>query len=156
MGQARLDRYFTVRDTPRTFRKSYFLAIPSNVRCNIYLRAGLVPNQYIDLNYWAPSRDTDDFDLTVDSGVAEEVLQRKQERQVERLERHTSTALSLPLNLLLVCRTVYNDIVSLVYGSNSFTVSQHGPGGLDALENLSILALKSLQILKINLNDCSS
>jgi hypothetical protein len=74
MGQARLDRYFTVRDTPRTFRKSYFLGILSNVCYNIYLRAGLVPNQYIDLNYWAPSRDTDDFDLTVDSGVAEEVL----------------------------------------------------------------------------------
>jgi hypothetical protein len=88
--------------------------------------------------------------------VAEEVLQRKQERQVERLERHTSTVLSLPLNLLLVCRTVYNDIVLLVYGSNSFTVSQHRPGGLDALKNLSILALKSLQILTINLNDCSS
>jgi hypothetical protein len=156
MGQTRLDRYFALRETPRTPRRSYFLALPSNVRRKIYLRAGLVPSQYIDLNYWARSKCADEFNITVDPGGAEEVLQGEEEREFERLERHTSAALSLPLNLLLVCRTTYADVISLVYGSNSFTVSRHGPGGLGTLEKLSILALKTLQILTINLNDCSS
>lgn len=155
MRQTRLDRYFALREAPRTYLQSHFLALPTNVRRQIYLRAGLVPSQYIDLNYWAPSKCTDELNITVDPDGAEEVLQGEENRELERLERHTSTALSLPLNLLLVCRTTYDDVISPIYSSNSFTVSRHGLGGLGNLEKLSILALKSLQILTINLNDCS-
>ena len=81
MGQTRLDRYFTLRDAPRTCRQSYFLALPTKVRHEIYLKAGLVPSQYIDLNYWARSKCTDEFNITVDPDGAEEVLQEEEERE---------------------------------------------------------------------------
>lgn len=63
MRQARLDRCFTSQDAARIPHRSYFLALPFHVRCNIYLRAELVPGQYTDLNHWAPSRDMSEFDI---------------------------------------------------------------------------------------------
>ena len=156
MRQTRLDRYFASPDVSLNRPQSRFLNLPFNIRRQIYYAAGLLPNQYIDLNYWALSKTVDEFADTADSDFREEAIQLQRQREDERLNRHTSTSLSLPIHLLRVCRVIYHEVTSLLYSSNTFAISRHEPGGLRALESLRISALKELRILIVKLSDCSS
>ncbi|KIM94177.1 hypothetical protein OIDMADRAFT_61009 [Oidiodendron maius Zn] len=155
MRQTRLDRYFASPDASLTHPQSRFLGLPFNIRCQIYYAAGLLPNHYIDLNYWALSKTVHEFADVADSDFRVEAIQLQRQREVERLDRHTSTALCLPIHLLLVCRVIHHEVTSLVYGLNTFAISPHEPGGLGALEKLGVSALKELRILIVKLNDCS-
>ena len=75
MRQTRLDRYFASPDVSLNRPQSQFLNLPFNIRRQIYYAAGLLPNQYIDLNYWALSKTVDEFADTTDSDFREEAIQ---------------------------------------------------------------------------------
>ena len=165
MTSRRITDYFPSRRPAYARQRCYFLEAPPHIRQTIYGYAGLIPNQCIELNsgeYWPVGESTW---LT---GVREEEWwdrfkyhENYEQRELpdhaaleKRASLTTRKELPSPFHLLLVCRTVRQEVTKILYGSNYFCISREPPRGLSMLERLSDLALQSLRVLVVRLNDC--
>jgi hypothetical protein len=99
-----------------------FLSLSPSIRQRIYLEAGLLLNEKINLNGWV-------------------------ELPYPPKNRHTLT-----YNLLLTCRIIYAEVSVLVYSMNGFFIQYRDTGSLKALSYLTDRALASLTRLTILLN----
>ena len=170
MKSRRITNYFPPRKPASVYRRCYFLEVPPHIRQTIYRYAGLIPNECLELNhgwYWHTG-----LSSTFYPGDQEEEWfrwferlkyhdnyeQRELPNYLVLEERASLTGrrdLQAPYHLLLLCRTVHQEVTKILYGSNYFGISREPPEGLGMLEKLSPLALRSLRALVIRLNDCS-
>lgn len=102
-----------------------FLCLPPAIRLQIYAQAGLVEDIDIDLNL-QPGTDSWPWPITDD--------------------------FHFTFNLLLTCRTIYNEASSVVYSTNRFFIRYRDSQSLQALRNLTPSSLSSLSYLTVHLN----
>ena len=186
MVQRTLHSYF---HSPRPIRaacKTTFLHLPSNVRRDIYLLAGLPTESTIYLNY-IPS--TEDYCIQEYNPLSPEqwptepnITQRSRtlshfldgylpQPQVQ-LNRHcvcidhasnvnyniggfwshNCKCAPLPWQLLYVSKSITDEVSSIFYSENHFSVFQDSLGGLSTLTSLPKSALADLRCLSICLN----
>ena len=130
MRQARLDRYFDIPQ-PLIGLGPTLLQLPASIRARVYTHLDFDRGNYIHLNSPVPSNPQDLF------GKAALLAP----------SAHT---------LLLVCKTLYQEVCPILYAQNHFTVSRNAPGGLSPVFNLGPLALASTVSLTIVLHECRS
>lgn len=63
---------------------------------------------------------------------------------------------SIPANLFPVCRAVYNEITSMLYGENRFALTRRAPRGLKLLERVTASSLQKVGflIVRLNMSNC--
>ncbi|TVY49540.1 hypothetical protein LOCC1_G000341 [Lachnellula occidentalis] len=124
-------KYSTHIDSPAYHLKdsesSPFLSLPAALRKEIYLTAGLLSNEEIDLN---GSRGY------LYDGSAERPFQ-------------------VSHDLILTCRTFYTDILPILYSTNAFYIRYRDKGNLERLRILSPHIIAHLTQLRIHLNESS-
>jgi hypothetical protein len=81
-------------------------------------------------------------------------LDGRKESRSERSEFDPSPTRNFA-GLLLSCRTLYTEVVALLYSANRFVIFFSHSGSLKPLRALSPTALASLTSLKIVLNESS-
>jgi hypothetical protein len=142
MTQPRLDESFA---SPRPCAAgSSFLHLPASIRHRIYDEAGLPKQCTIDLAHLKRQNRQSDSPESPDWPDVPDDSRNYRERP--------SSGFSLIYNLLQTSRAVYNDIVPLVFSSNTFMIRRRDLGNLEPLWNLSPNGLKSLTHLVIRLN----
>lgn len=156
MGQHTLHDYLQLPRKRAPAEGSHFLRLPSSIRRQIYLAAGLGPGRFIDLNYWGEGKrsgglDDDGYYRTEEEeeGAEEDRAPPKQTRWADHPE-----ADPLPTGLLYVSRAVHDEAEAVLYGENRFAISQRDAGGLRALEAISPGALRELRSLAVRLAPC--
>jgi len=134
------------------------LELPFKIRRQIYHAAGLPTNSSIDMNFSGIIRkgmadgrskpwDLSDFYRINHRDEAEAIGNE----HFKRFDLSLPKSL-LPLNLLYVCHAMHDEVEKLLYGENRFVITRRDPGGLTALENLSISAIRQLRQLTIRIN----
>lgn len=117
------------------------LRLPPPVRHRIYLHTNVVPiAQIIDDKYHIP-RSPDAFHL-------HPRVSNLHPRNVESRYRGFS-------GLLRSCRTIYNEMSTLLYSSNAFFIRYWDQQSLEPLRNLTSHSLSKIKRLKIVLNEAS-
>ena len=103
--------------------------LPSTIRLQIYVAAGLFSNRVIDMTRWRKNP-----------------------------FRPCIKDVRFSCNLLLTCRVVYAEASSVLYSTNQFILRYEKSGSLRLLQNLSKDALSSLAHLTVHLkdHDCES
>lgn len=136
MRQTRLDKYFDIPQTPCA--RISFLNLPQSVRLQIYSAAGLDNEcgRMRSLSYRGPERD---HSLILTSISEEELFWESQ---------HSPNLLSL----LLVCKTVYRDVIPLVYSSTTFLIRYRDRCSLEPLWRFSRTTLSHMTSLIVLLN----
>lgn len=130
MRQARLDRYFDIPQPPLSLGPT-LLQLPSSIRALVYTHLGFNQGSHIHLN----------------SPVPQETQELIGKAHFLAPPAHT---------LLLVCKTLYQEVCPILYAQNHFTVSRNAPGGLNPVFNLGPLAIASMVSLTIALHECRS
>ncbi|KAL1988385.1 hypothetical protein VTN96DRAFT_10068 [Rasamsonia emersonii] len=125
-----------------------FLDLPSSVRRHVYDAAGLLTGYTVDLSFpgrhrLPESSDASDDDESMDSvsydwGDSDNGVS-------------SSVCCGLTYNLLQTCRAIYNDIIPIIYSSNTFVIRRCALGGLGPLQNLSPNSIASLTHLVLYL-----
>ena len=127
----------TIRSGPRPVQPaSPFLSLPPDIRQRIYEAAGFGCGKFIHLNWWWASEKI--LDLTT---IYRRYIPGSQEDPIAS-------------GLLRTCRTVYEEVHTMLYSKNTFGVTLDAPGGLDVLESLSDAALGEMGALAVNLRFC--
>lgn len=126
--QAKLDRYFNLPRQPRPHGTT-LLDLPVKTRRLIFDYLDLIKEDHIHLNGSSLQKEPQIF---------------------IRGYRPPFQAHSL----MLVCRTLYQEVCPIVYGQNQFFISRNAPCGLRALFNLGPLALASLLSIQISIHEC--
>lgn len=144
--QIRIDRYFGI---PQTYvqGKPPLLDLPSNIRSHIFSYLNLVRNGHLHLNF-----EKEDDNSTYKPLGASWGRQPCCDRH--KLYDVGYCVSASVLASLLVCRTLYREISSILYSCNHFVISRTCPGGLRGLFSLNATTLASLTSLTIALNKC--
>lgn len=166
MPQARIDAIFKPT-APRTSPSgTNFLSLPKDVRCRIYLEAGVSTDCAINLNY-KPEKKKKYLELIDDSKV-------KYEPDLIDLTNPVEDPVDEPVNgydldamsddttyagcdmlttrsLLLTSQTVYDDVCAMLYGENKIAVRRTNSRGLRLLQDLTPRAIANLTNLTIRL-----
>ncbi|KAK0625932.1 hypothetical protein B0T14DRAFT_508790 [Immersiella caudata] len=128
---------------------SKFTKLPPNVRQTIYGHAGIqqdTTEAFIDLNHWSNQQPAIEHE--------DDYYYSARAESEDRARLHVNWKSRIPINLLLVCRAVHDDVEDALYRSHIWGVSASGPGGLDVLENLSPRAMKAMRCLLVSLTPC--
>jgi len=145
--QTRLNPSFEI-SRPHLRKGANLLDLPSYLRNRIYKYLDLVRDGHIHLSV---EKSTEEY-------TSEKKLQSTWACQCNEckhgLNRYGEwSCTSRPLfPLLLICRTLYQEVCAVLYSRNHFIISRIGPGGLNGLFNLGPLALASLTSLTIALS----
>ncbi|EXJ68389.1 uncharacterized protein A1O5_08181 [Cladophialophora psammophila CBS 110553] len=159
-----------------------FLSLPFLIRRRIYVLAGLVRFCPIDLNHEGPQkveyarRCFDYLDEAYDGwrppiegpsdfliSTADLLAEYSCFYRSKRFQGHAPfpgpdgldcVCGPLPRGLLLVCRAIHIEVVTILYAENQFKISRSGPGGLKALSQLSPKALGAMTSLHVGLTAC--
>lgn len=149
-----------------------FLDLPYNVRRRVYIMAGLVRVCPVNMNTESLDNTAfvqscfewmDTFDWDYD-GPQFQAVSLSRCRYQSLLGGNSSLYVSdegfdcmclrLPLALLRVCRTIYNEVFKMLYTENRFRICQTQHRGLAPLLQLSPRAVAHLRTLSIRLNRC--
>ena len=149
--QTRLERFFIVPYS-YTPSKLSLTDLPPSIRFQIYSNISLTRDGHIHLNVQRFDKNCDYKPRPVSICHCVRCQERNKSCSYNSWSRISPS--SSFLSLLLTCRTVYLEIIPILYSSNHFTISRHGPGGLLGLFTLRGLALASLKSLTIVLNEC--
>lgn len=157
MPQRRIDTYFSYVAVPDTPSGTSFLDLPYPLRRYIYILSGLVRFCPIDFNR-----------AEIDGGKCRHIgyeesgcfykVRRFFGRWLFSAGDDFITRCScppLPISLLYVSRTISDEVSSILYSENKFTISRSGSWGLRPLRRLSRHAIQSVRSLTIILNHCS-
>lgn len=186
MVQRTLHSYFHSPRPIRAAGKTTFLHLPSNVRRDIYLLAGLPTESTIYLNYILSSEEDciQEFDplypeqwptepnITERSRTLSHFLDGCLPQPQVQLNRHCECiyhtfnadydirgfwtyicrCTPLPCQLLYVSKSISDEVSSIFYSENHFSVFQDSLGGFSTLISLPKSALADLRCLSICLN----
>ena len=147
--QTRLDLYF---GNPRPHSSSVLTIpdLPLSVRNRIYGYLDLIRDGHIHLNV---EKVEDDY--TYNLRPSWTCLCYRCQNSANIDSKRTCPCWPV-LRLMLVCRTMYQDICAIVYSQSHFTISRNAPGGLSGLFNLGPLALASMTSLTVVFNSCQA
>src|SRR6266536_2697174 len=124
MGQLRLDKFF---DIPRRAPSGLsFLNLPSDIRRHIYDEAGLVTDCTINLSH--QGRQIRNIELPGVSDASEGA--ESQCCTSNDYEEIYWEGCSLTYNLLQASRAIYNEIIPIIYSSNTFMIRRRDLGSL--------------------------
>lgn len=186
MVQRTLYSYFPSPRPIRAACKTTFLQLPSNVRRDIYLLAGLPTESTIYLNYissiedyciqeynpLSPEQWPIEPNITQRSRTLSHFLDGYLPQPQVQLNRHcvcmdhasnvncningfwsyNCKCAPLPWQLLYVSKSITDEVSSIFYSENHFSVFQDSLGGLSTLTSLPKSALADLRCLSICLN----
>lgn len=148
-----------------------FLDLPYNVRRQVYIRLGLLRVCPINMNTenldntdfvqhcldWVSnwfSFDTSPFDMASYTRCRYQSLIMGNKHLFPNENGFDCICAKLPMSLLLVCRTMYDEVFNILYTENKFRICQTQPRGLTPLLQLSPRAVVHLTTLSIRLNRC--
>jgi hypothetical protein len=146
MRQLRLYEFFDL--SRRSPSGLFFLDLPSSIRRRIYDEAGLVTDCTINLSH--RGRQNRDIELPDASDASEGA--KSLCCISNNYEEIYCEGCSLTYNLLQTSRAIYNEIIPIIYSSNTFMIRHRDLGSLQPLQNLSPNSLASLTRLVIRLN----
>jgi hypothetical protein len=180
MAQRTLYDYFHLQQPRKPPCRVTFLHLPFHIRRDIYLYAGLRSNTTIYLNYMCSSEETciQEYDshypeqwptedeIAPDSQSLSHFLDGYLPWPSIHLDRHCACSdirLSanwyngckcepLPHQLLYVSKGIADEVFSIFYSENHFSVFRDGLGGLSGLHSLANGALAKIRSLSICLN----
>lgn len=178
MVQRTLYEYFRPQHPRGAHPKTTFLDLQYDLRRRIYLHAGLPSNSTIYLNYLYSSNESciQEYDRNDPEHwpIEEKITARSQSLSYFldgylpwpeiRLNRHCAclelcswqrkdcTCDALPYQLLYVSKTVADEVSSIFYSENHFSVFQNSLGGLSGFRSLPKGALARMTSLSICLN----
>ncbi|PTU24801.1 hypothetical protein P175DRAFT_050882 [Aspergillus ochraceoroseus IBT 24754] len=141
MVQTSIDRYLILpHRTQKPPRNGPgILDLPYEIRKKIYFLAGIARSSPISLN--TPPTEEELNQSVEDASVS------------HRGDIESWKGEPLPIQLLLACRDISQEVSSLLYSQNRFCVIRTAPGGLSGLEKLHPNAIARLQFLRVILND---
>lgn len=119
-----------------------FLDLPSNIRRRVYDAAGLLTGYTVDLSFPGRHRRPDT------SYASDSANSLSSEDSYDGM---SSVACGLTYNLLQTCHAIYNDIIPIIYSSNTFVIRRCALGGLGPLHNLGPNTIASLTHLVLYL-----
>lgn len=129
------------------------LQLPLNILHRICYAAGMGPSRTLDMNFCGVLRKPKPLDyLQTMSDSDREIYEAEVEVTSGRTSRVNLQVPSVPVNLLYVCHEIHDEVEKLLYDSNRFVITRRDPGGLDALENLSVSAIQALTQLTVRIN----
>ncbi|QRD90735.1 hypothetical protein F9C07_2159526 [Aspergillus flavus] len=160
MPQRRIDAYFSyasIPDTSPTSSGTSFLDLPYPLRRYIYILSGLVRFCPINLNRSELDGPKCQVRPYRNYGCFYKV-RRFDGRYILGGDEDWLTRCScppLPISLLYVSRIISDEVSSILYSENKFTISRSGSWGLRPLRRLTRHAIHSLRSLTVILNSCS-
>jgi hypothetical protein len=134
MGKGQPDEFFSVPKLDPS--KLSFFDLPATVRRSIYGKAGLLTGKVVNLSF---PNELECLDSSDESSSDED-----DEHHGKRVSRG-----SITYNLLQTCRTIYYEIIPIIYSSNIFIIESDL---LNPLGNLSPDSMASLTRLIVRLN----
>lgn len=180
MVQHTLHRYFHSQRPVRPPPKTTFLHLPFNVRREIYLLSGLPADSTVYLNYIHSSNKPciQQYDLhDLEHWPTEPRITPRSQSLVHFLDghlpwpqvhlnrhcecidegpnegwRHLCTCDPLPWQLLYVSKAISDEVSSIFYSDNHFSIFRDSLGGLSGLNSIPRAALGTMRSLSICLN----
>lgn len=154
MLQRRIDWYFPRQSLPSPPSGTSFLDLPYPLRRRIYLLAGLVRFCPINFN----QEGLNFYKYRGKHSLKNACFYKARQfygRDFGEDFIYSCSCTPLPISLLYVSRVISDEVSSILYSQNKFTISRSDSWGLRPLRNLSSKALQLLQSLTIRLNNCS-
>lgn len=155
MPQRRIDWYFPRQSLPSPpLSGTSFLDLPYPLRRRIYLLTGLVRFCPINFN----QEGLNFYKYCGKHSLKNACFYKARKfygRGFGKDFIYSCSCTPLPIPLLYVSRIISDEVSSILYSQNKFTISQSDSWGLRPLRNLSSKALKLLKSLTIRLNNCS-
>ena len=153
MPQRRLETYFTLPPSaPVRYSKS-ILDLPYDVRRRIYILAGLVRFCPINLNQEGLRKSN--LALQAEDSSCFYYARRFLGKWYGWDHVVSCRCDPLPVSLLFVSHAVNEEVLSILYSENAFTIGRSDHWGLKPVRNLSKRALACLRSLTIRLSNCS-
>ncbi|KAH8598457.1 hypothetical protein B0O99DRAFT_738715 [Bisporella sp. PMI_857] len=177
MAQATIDRYFRCSQPPRTASRFTFLDLPFTLRRRIYLHAGILSKSPIYLNH-VPSSGSP-CALEYDSAYPEQwptegAISARSSSLAHFLDGYLSWPQihlnrfcqcfdehdlgqcicnnNFPYQLLYVSKVIAEEVSTMFYSENEFSVYRTGLEGLSNLSHLPPKALTRMKSLSVSLN----
>ncbi|KAK6815395.1 hypothetical protein RU639_008974 [Aspergillus parasiticus] len=156
MTQRRIDSYFSYVSIPDTPSGTSFLDLPYPLRRYIYILSGLV--RFCPISFNRSELDGPKCEHPYREEGCFYKRRRFDGRYILGSDEDFVNRCScppLPIPLLYGSRTISDEVSSILYSENKFTISRSGSWGLRPLRRLGRHAIQSLRSLTITLNNCS-
>ena len=137
--------------------KLSFTDLPQNVRVKIYIMAGLVRPCPIDIRKEGIRHTHRKSDQSTHRLAGHGRMQEQRSCCYERQANDRSFmptdlkcfCLAIPLQLIYLCRSIHDEVLSIFYGQNKFRFTWIKFGGLQLLRKLSPIAFASMTSLHV-------